>query len=237
MPCKSQETITERAFLSALQITDSFFPVGGFNHSFGLETYVQEGIIRSGDDLRNFLEVYLSDIMKYTDFLALSLAHGFAARGELESVIRIDNILTATKSSHETKMASIKMGKTLLNLSIKLWNSSLLEEFLRRIKEGSASGNHAIVYGALTSLLKIPLFYSLISFIYNTTANMLSASIKLMPLGQGEAQMILYSLQGTILDIVGEVLNMSEEELGSFAPAYDIRCMSHERLYSRLFMS
>lgn len=66
MPCKFQDTITKKAFLASLQISDSFFPVGGFNHSFGLETYIQEGIISSGDELKNFLEIYLNELIKYT---------------------------------------------------------------------------------------------------------------------------------------------------------------------------
>src|SRR3989442_12014118 len=34
---------TDPAFLALLQLTDGLFPAGGFAHSFGLETYVQEG--------------------------------------------------------------------------------------------------------------------------------------------------------------------------------------------------
>ncbi|MCX8077232.1 MAG: urease accessory protein UreF [Geminocystis sp.] len=237
MPCRFQDTITKKAFLASLQISDSFFPVGGFNHSFGLETYIQEGIISSGDELKNFLEIYLNELIKYTDLLALYLAHSYTKSEELESLIRIDNTLTATKSCYETKMASIKMGKTLLNTWATLWDSSLLREFSGQVKQGLASGNHATVYGAVTSVLGIPLVHSLISFTYNSTANMLSASIKLMPLGQKEAQMILCSLHDIIIKTVQEVLTLSEEDLGVFAPAYDIRCMTHERLYSRLFMS
>src|SRR2546425_1121108 len=34
---------TDPAFLALLQLADGLFPAGGFAHSFGLETYVQEG--------------------------------------------------------------------------------------------------------------------------------------------------------------------------------------------------
>lgn len=232
-----QENITNKAFLYCLQIADSFFPIGGFNHSYGIETYVQEGIIKSGDDLKEFLSSYIKEVLKYTDILAFSLIHKYASREDIESIIRIDEILTATKTAYETKMASIKMGKTMLSMAVDLWDSTLIKEYLFRVKNGSAIGNHASVCAIVTSLLGIPLFQSLLLFTYNAVVNLISASLKLLSLGQKEAQRIICLFHDTIIETIKDVIDLSEENLGAFAPAYEIRCMEHERLYSRLFMS
>lgn len=233
----SQDIITTKAFVLSLQLGDSFFPVGGFHHSFGLETYVQEGLIKSGEDLREFLNIIVEKILKHTDFLALYLIHRYTAIEDIESVIRVDQTLTATKSAYETKIASLKMGKTLLSVAVELWENKFIKQYSKRVKHGEAHGNHSSVYGIVTSVLEIPQFHSLILFIYNTVINFISVALKLLPLGQKEAQKIVCSLHKIMIKTAEEVMELSEEDIGAFAPAYEIRCMFHERLYSRLFMS
>ena len=52
------DTITEqvgrlmevRKKLLLLQITDSAFPIGAYSHSFGLETYIQKGMVKSREE-------------------------------------------------------------------------------------------------------------------------------------------------------------------------------------------
>ena len=36
----------DRGLLALMQFADGLFPAGGFAHSFGLETYVQDGRVR-----------------------------------------------------------------------------------------------------------------------------------------------------------------------------------------------
>ncbi len=44
------------ALASLLQFADSLFPAGGYAHSFGLETYVQEGTVRGGAEVSAFVD-------------------------------------------------------------------------------------------------------------------------------------------------------------------------------------
>ena len=47
------------AWLTLLQFADGLFPAGGFAHSFGLETYVQEGVVRDRAGLEAFVTAHL----------------------------------------------------------------------------------------------------------------------------------------------------------------------------------
>ena len=38
---------TAKFFL--LQVNDALFPIGGYSHSYGLETYIQKGIVHDED--------------------------------------------------------------------------------------------------------------------------------------------------------------------------------------------
>ena len=39
-----------------LQINDSLFPIGGYSHSYGLETYIQKGLVNDGSTARLYIE-------------------------------------------------------------------------------------------------------------------------------------------------------------------------------------
>ena len=45
--------------LSLLHFADSAFPTGGYAHSFGLETYCQQGRVKGREDLERFLMAQL----------------------------------------------------------------------------------------------------------------------------------------------------------------------------------
>jgi hypothetical protein len=51
--------MTPHTLLALLQLGDGLFPAGGFAHSFGLETYAQEGRVRDRVGLEAFVTAHL----------------------------------------------------------------------------------------------------------------------------------------------------------------------------------
>ena len=47
------------AWLALLQFADGLFPAGGFAHSFGLETYAQDGAVSDRAGLEAFVTAHL----------------------------------------------------------------------------------------------------------------------------------------------------------------------------------
>jgi urease accessory protein len=66
---------------------------------------------------------------------------------------------------------------------------------------------------------------------------MVTNCVKLIPLGQQHGQELLFSLQPLIERLVIDSLEPEMERIGFCCPGFDIRCMQHESLYSRLYMS
>lgn len=66
---------------------------------------------------------------------------------------------------------------------------------------------------------------------------MVTNAVKLVPLSQLSGQDILYKMQDVIQITVPQVLNLDRSLVGLCNIGFDIRCMEHERLYSRLYMS
>jgi len=66
---------------------------------------------------------------------------------------------------------------------------------------------------------------------------MVNNGVRLIPLGQQEGQRILRELTPSLNRAASEIQLKEIDDLGSTAPALEIRAMQHERLYTRLFMS
>ena len=67
--------ISKKEFL-ILQINDSLFPIGSYSHSYGLETYIQKGIVHDEKTAERYLRMKLRYSFMYTDLLAVKLSYG-----------------------------------------------------------------------------------------------------------------------------------------------------------------
>ncbi|MGB8192919.1 MAG: urease accessory UreF family protein, partial [Chitinophagaceae bacterium] len=72
---------------------------------------------------------------------------------------------------------------------------------------------------------------------YNAAAGMVTNSVKLIPLGQQDGQQLLFSFHELIEKLAAQSVSPDRELIGMCCIGFDIRCMQHEQLYSRLYMS
>ena len=93
-----------------LQINDALFPIGGYSHSFGLETYIQKNIVTNGEKAKEYILSRINNSIKYTELLGIRLAYNEAENGNINGLLNIDEILTASKIPSEIRLASLKMG-------------------------------------------------------------------------------------------------------------------------------
>ena len=99
---------TAKFFL--LQVNDALFPIGGYSHSYGLETYIQKGIVHDEDSAQEFIHKRLKYNFSYNEFMAVRLAFEYALREDLEAISRLEEIMEAGKIPRETREASRKLG-------------------------------------------------------------------------------------------------------------------------------
>jgi urease accessory protein len=223
--------------LSLLQLSDPVLPIGGFAHSYGLETYVQNGLVHDRGSATSFIVQMLSQNVQYTDAAFVSLAYNAALQSDLAEIKRLDEECTAVKLPREIRQASQKLGTRLLKIFEIVATNTLVKELREGIEEETTDGNYAIVFGALAVAFQIEKLKALTGFYYNAAAGMVTNSVKLVPLGQQDGQEILFSLQPLITTLAEKSLVPDRELIGLCCPGFDIRCMQHERLYSRLYMS
>ncbi|MCW3092653.1 MAG: Urease accessory protein ureF [Ferruginibacter sp.] len=225
------------ALLSLLQLSDPALPVGGYAHSNGLETYVQQGVVHNKDTACRFVTEMLTRSLQFTDAAFVSLAMDAAAAEDFQIIIALDEECSAVKLPKEIRQASQKLGIRLIKIFQPVIKNALADWYRKAIEGKMATGHYCIAFGLYAQALGLSKKDALTGFYYNAAAGMVTNSVKLVPLGQQEGQEILFSVQPLIAQLVENTLIPNRNLLGLCCTGFDIRCMQHEQLYSRLYMS
>ena len=79
-----------------LQVNDALFPIGGYSHSQGLETYIQRGIVHDADTAREYITHKINWNLAYTELLGARLAYEAARENDLSELLELEEILEET---------------------------------------------------------------------------------------------------------------------------------------------
>lgn len=222
---------------SLLHISDPTLPIGGYTHSNGLETYVQIGKVNNVQTTKLFVENMLSCNIKYNDASFVRLAYEATQANDLKKILLLDDECTALKSPMEIRQASQKLGLRLIKIFKRKKPFEIISQYENAIQEKTICGHYAIVLGMYAQLLGIEKEDTLFAFYYNSAIGMITNAVKLVPLGQLDGQDILFDLMPLLENLSVETLSINTNLVGLCNTAFDIRCMQHEHLYSRLYMS
>jgi urease accessory protein len=226
------------SFLSLLQFADGLFPAGAYAHSFGLEYYVQSGEVSDAPGVEAFLRAYLENSAAPTDAVAALCAWRAGKVGDLPSCLALDETLDAMKAVSELREASRQMGRQTLRVANHLaGHHCMLADFGEAVRSEATPGHHPVVFGIIGGVMMWPAAELTGAYLYSTSAALVGAALRLMPLGQLAGQRILWSIRPLIEKLSTEVQNKTEADMWTFAPALEIASMRHAVLEARLFRS
>ena len=221
-----------------LQINDALFPIGGYSHSYGLETYIQKDIVNDVKTASKYIKNRLEMEFIYSELLPAKLAFYYAKESKVEALIELEDIVEASRTPEEIRSASHKLGsrfiKTINNLSIE-YDSDIFNKYVE-VRKGQGV-NYSIVYGAFCAALDIDYEEMIEKFLYAQTSAMVTNCVKSIPLSQTNGQKILVNCYKGFTEIISKLKDINQDMICLSTPGFDIRCIQHEGLYSRIYMS
>jgi len=225
------------ALLSALRLADSALPVGGYTASYGVESFVEEGVVEDSDDLRALLETYLAEQVGPCETVALRVAHEGAVDGDLDRVAAADRRLRAVTLCRELRESATRSGRKLLELLAATEDDDLLAEYARCAADGEVPGNYAVALGFAAGRLGVPAREAALALAHSFVTGLLGAAQRLGRFGHTEIQAVLRELQPAMERAWADNADRPLEGMTAFTPEIELFSARHERAERRLFVS
>jgi urease accessory protein len=213
-----------------LQLADSAFPTGGFAHSGGLEAAVQQGEVRG----RAGMERFVRELLWQAGHGALPLLG--AAHREPGALPALDARAEAFLTSHVANRASRTQGRAFLDTCARIFPEPVgpLREAARA---AGVRFHHAPLFGAVLRALEVELPEAQQLFLSLTLRGALSAAVRLSVLGIHESHQLQHQCAPLLDAVLEACAGLGVESLAQTAPLLDLLGSTHDRLYSRLFLS
>ncbi len=209
------------------------YPVGAFSYSGGLEWAVEAGDVGDADTLRAWLEVVLSAGGGFCDAVFLVHAHRAVLAHDDAALAQVAELAAAFAPSKERHLETCAQGEAFLKITRAAWPAQALD----RLAAWSGPVAYPVAVGAAAAGHAIALAPALQAFLHASAANLVSAGVRLIPLGQTDGQRVLAALEPVIADTLARALHTPLDEIGSAALRADMASMRHETQYTRLFRS
>ena len=219
-------SMTDPALLRLLTWLSPAFPTGGFAYSQGLEWAVEAGDVTDRDSLREWLRDVLRLGAGWSDVILLRHAH--RAAHDPAALAEMAALAAATAPSRERQVESLGQGAAFI-AAAKPWRDDLLA--------GIAAAPYAVAVGALAGSSGISEDDAALGFLQALLGNLVSAAVRLVPLGQSAGLAVVAALESDLLDVAAKTRAATVDDLGTACFRADLAAMRHETQYTRLFRS
>ena len=208
------------------------YPTGGFSYSHGIEYAVEAGLVHDRASLADWAGWILRSGAGRVD--AMLFRAVYEAADDAERVDELAELAAAFRSTSETALESAQQGAAFLATTRQAWRGPRLDAFASRW------GRRAValpVAAGLACVDEAPLPLALAAYLHAMSANLVSAGVRLVPLGQTDGQRAVAALAPVVEGAAVAALETPLDQIGSAAFMVDWTSLRHETQYTRLFRS
>ncbi|MGJ3258539.1 MAG: urease accessory protein UreF [Rhodospirillales bacterium] len=208
------------------------YPVGAFAYSHGIEWAVEDGRVTGEAALAAWAESIVRHGSGWSD--AVLFAHAHACAGEVSRLAEVNDFAIALTPSAERHLETTAQGTAFVKATKDAWPWPDMEAGIEALGSKVA---YPVAVAMAASAHGIPLAAALNAYLHGFAANLVSAGVRLIPLGQSAGQRVLAGLENAITETAAAAENASFDDVGGIAVTSDIAAMQHETQYTRLFRS
>lgn len=206
------------------------YPVGAFSYSHGLETAVEDRRVTDAGSLADWVETVLLLGTGRIDGVLFREAWRAVDRRDRSALEEVRDLGEAFVSTAEFALEARSQGRAFLAATTAAWPAPVLDWL-------GGEAVYPVAVAATCAAHAIPLDAGLQAYFHGFAANLVSAGVRLVPLGQTDGQRALARLAPVVADACAHAVSSSLDDMGTCAPLLDLASMHHETQYTRLFRS
>ncbi len=215
-------TTEPQKFLQLLAFMSPAFPVGSFAYSHGLEWAIDDGKVKSADDVREWIKSLLVHGSGWNDAVLFAIAYD--ASDEVRE--EIDELALALAVSRERALETSDLGQSFGKAAATLFAD-----------KSTNFQTYPVAVAVACQIACIDKCAGLLAYLQAFSNNLIAVAVRLIPLGQTKGLEIMRDLMPDIVTTAERALKASVDDLGSSTLLSDISAMRHESQYSRVFRS
>jgi len=209
------------------------FPVGAFAYSHGLEWAVEAGDIHDAATLAEWLADLLRHGSPRSDAILLAAAFRAAADGPQAGALEeVNDLALALAASRERRLETMQQGQAFAAALQAAWPCAGLAALAEL---GEPAYPVAVGIAARAHGLALP--RTIAAYATAFVANLVSAAVRLGPIGQTDGQKTIATLLSGCEALASEAAASTLDNLGSAAFRSELASLNHETQYTRLFRS
>lgn len=205
------------ALLRLVQWLSPAFPTGAFAYSHGLEQAVAAGEVRSEAALAEWLADILAQGAGWNDAVLMAMA----LRGE--DLITLADLARALAGSAERLRETEEQGAAFSRAQAEMTGAVL------------ASLPLPLAVARAARELQLAPEQVIALFEHSFAANLVSAGVRFIPLGQSAGQRVLAGLHGLIAGIASRAVTAGVSDLAQSAFRAELQAAAHETLDVRIY--
>ena len=195
------------------------FPIGSFAYSHGLEWAVEAGDVRD----EATLQAWIGDVLALGSGRSDAILLRHAYRADAAGLMAVAALAEAAQPCRERRDETIGQGSAFALAGL-VWGGIALERVA-----------YPVAFGALAAANGVDEDEAVLGFVQAFAANLVSAAVRLVPLGQTAGLRTMAALGDVIAGVAEGTRGAGLDEIGGACFRSDIAAMRHETQYTRLF--
>ncbi|HEX2724595.1 MAG TPA: urease accessory protein UreF [Beijerinckiaceae bacterium] len=210
------------------------YPVGAYAYSHGLEWAVEAGAVTDETSLAAWLGDTLAHGAGRNDAVLLAAVWRAATAGDAAALAEVNDLALALAPSAELRLETRQQGRSFVDATLAAWPAPPLAALAHAFGDEVA---YPVAVGLAAGAHGLPVGPTLEAFLLAFMQNLVSAAVRLAPIGQTGGTRVLAGLAPAIAALAHEVPGLDLDDVGSATFRADLGSFLHETQYTRLFRS